>query len=63
MKNEVRERVTFTNKDSSYDDAVVGTLTDCCHVLNAFTDKELTILSKSAEGYNQKEIINNLQKH
>jgi len=44
LKNELRERCTFTNKDSSYDDAVVGTLADCCHVLNAFSDKELTLL-------------------
>lgn len=26
LKNEIRHRCTFTNKDSSYDDAVLGTL-------------------------------------
>lgn len=44
LKNDIRERCTFTNKDSSYDDAVVGTLFDCCHVLNSCTDEELQII-------------------
>ena len=38
MRGEIRERCTFTNKDSSYDDAVIGTFQHFYHVLFAFTD-------------------------
>ena len=41
LKNEIRSRCTFTNKDSSYDDCIVGTFTDFCHVLMGFSDEEL----------------------
>eukprot|EP00828_Plagiopyla_frontata_P012805 TRINITY_DN1739_c0_g1_i1.p1 TRINITY_DN1739_c0_g1~~TRINITY_DN1739_c0_g1_i1.p1 ORF type:complete len:434 (+),score=62.05 TRINITY_DN1739_c0_g1_i1:156-1457(+) len=50
LKNDIRQRCTFTNKDSSYDDSIVGTFQDFCHVLMGFTDEELIICSKIAEG-------------
>lgn len=49
LSDSIRNRCTFTNKDSSYDDSVIGTLYDCCHVMMAFSDDELIASSLAAQ--------------
>lgn len=49
----IRARCTMTNKDSSYDDAILGTFDDFCHVLMGYTDDELYACQLAAEGKNE----------
>lgn len=57
----IRARCTLTNKDSSYDDAILGTFDDFCHVLMGFSDDEIYACQMAAEGkteqLKQKELI------
>ncbi len=53
LKNDVRYRCTFTEKDSSNSDSKCGTLKYCAHVLNKFNDNEMKAVMRACKGLDQ----------